>query len=255
MLEATLAAASGFALASAGVYLVVGRAVQQRDVSPAHRRANRMFALWWWCLAAVSALGGLGSLAAGLGWLGGVGTYTAITLAALLLLCLALLGLLFYLLYLFTGRSRLLAPLAASYAALFLALLALVLAAGPSAVEVTRWGARLAYAHPPSAALGAAVGIGLLMPQALAALAYLALARKLPDRPRRARVEMVSLSIFLWFVSSLAASLAGLGSSDAWQVASRAISLAAALTILAAYRPTPWMQRHWGLQAVPRRSG
>jgi len=254
MVEASLVAASAFAEASGLLYLFVGWAVQDRAVGREHRRANDLFALWWWGLAALSILGGIVSLAAALGFRD-VAAFSVFTAVALLLLCIALLGLLSYLLYLFTGRNGLLLPLAVGYGAFYVAMLALLAAAGPDGVEVTHWGAKLTFARPIAPAFAAALGVGLLLPQALCALAYLRLARRLEDRAQRHRVEMVAVSIFLWFLSSLFASAAGLGQSDAWQVLSRCISLAAALTILGAYRPTPWMQRHWGLQAVPRRAG
>ncbi|MCA1813024.1 MAG: hypothetical protein LC624_03615 [Halobacteriales archaeon] len=255
MVQATLLVSAGFAFVSGIVYSVVGQAVRQRAVGEAHRRANFMFALWWWSLAALSIINFASALSAAAGLVPSVPLLVAVSDTTLLLLCVALMGLLYYLLYLFTGRAGLLAPIVAVYLGVFLLLLWLIAASDPVGVEVARWGTRLTYADPPSSALGVALAVGLLLPQALGALAYLNLARRLEDRAQRTRVEMVSVSILLWFLSSLAGSAAGLGQNDAWQVASRCISLAASLTILAAYRPTPWMQRHWGLETLlPRRA-
>lgn len=59
----------------------------------------------------------------------------------------------------------------------------------------------------------------------------------------RYRIGMVSGTLVLWFSSSITASLVGLSRNEAWSLASRFISLTAALLILIAYRPPGPLRR------------
>ena len=92
----------------------------------------------------------------------------------------------------------------------------------------------------------------LLGPQMVAAVAYARLFTKVHDRTQRYRIAMLTGSILVWFGTSAAVG----ATSDpqevnvAWQVMSRLLSIAAALAILAAYRPPRWVQRRYAIRSL-----
>jgi hypothetical protein len=230
-----------FALASAAVFGLVARTVHRRPVSPDARAARNAFVAWWACLSflsIVSALLLMPFVPAD------VPLFLEATIASLLLLCAGLCGLQFYLVYLYTNSRRSLVPLMVGYLALFGLLLFVTLKSGPFHVETTAWGPQLKGATDLQGTPVAWVVLVLFLgPTLLGAGAYLSLYRKVADPMQKRRILLVGLSILLWFgTSGVGASLGAAALSDAWQVLSRAIALAAAGTIYYAYaglKPSP----------------
>lgn len=238
----TLLLAAAFALASAVVYIAVGAVVQRRPVSDRHRLANQLFAVWWYGLGLATAIGAVQNLLVGRGYRD-LDLFVTVTMVNLFLVCVALWGLLYYLLYLFTARRGLLGPLTVGYLAYYFWLQHLVYSAHPRAIEEHRWVVQVAYEHP-IVGLAATIAVLLLVgPQFLGAAALGTLYFRVTEREQRFRIAVVSVSIFVWFGSTLAVGLAKVGDNDVWQLTSRAIGLASALAILVAYRPPEALRR------------
>lgn len=249
MTVTTLYAAAGVAVAIAAVYAYIGLRISQRRVSQESRSASRAFTAWWMGLSANTALGGLQALLAAAG-VTGIGPHITLTFVTFLVLSVALWGLLYYLVYLYTGSSGWMVPLAFFYLAYYLAIVGYLWQLGPQGVDVSGWTVSLSYAQEPTGPLATVLLVLLVGPQLLASLAYFSLIFKVQDRTRRYRVLLVSLAILTWFGSTLIASFTGAGGTDLWQIASRAIGLAAALSILAAYFPPRWVQDRFEIRKL-----
>lgn len=249
MVSSTLLAAALFAFVAAAVYAYVGDRLRRRRVSEEARLAAQLFSLWWLALAGATAITGLTHLAGALGNTD-LALHVTLTSVNLLLICAALWGLLYYLVYLFTGRKGAVVPLSVFYAAYYVSLVYYVTSSHPAAVELRRWQAALVYEQPLAGPLFTALVLLLVVPQIVGALAYFTLFFRVRDRTQRYRIGVVSWSIVLWFGSALVAAAAGLGQNDAWQVASRAIGLGAALAILMAYEPPGFLKRRLGVASI-----
>lgn len=252
---ATLVMGSVFSLGSAGIYAYVGSQIAGRTVSSAARLASAMFAIWWYGLAGVSFISGVLNLCAAAG-LRDLNLWLTFGMFNLLLLCAALGGLLYYLVFLYTGSRRALAPLAAFYALLYVALMYLVNLATPTHIEIGRWRAEVKYVEEFNQAYAILFVILLLVPQMLAALAYFSLFFQTTDLTQRYRIALVSGAIVLWFGVSLAVGFVGgreFSESDIWQVLSRVLSLLAPFMILVAYKPPKAWKRRFGLRSVEER--
>jgi hypothetical protein len=211
----------------------VGRTIQQRHVSAQARSAQLAFVAWWYGLAAVSAVGTVLALP---GFPLDLTLFLILTVVLLAVLCAALAGLLHYLVFLYTNRN-LLPALAAGYVALFALLIAFILMNHPDGLERTAQGPQLHYATPiGSGPLYVLVIVLFLVPPIAASLAYLSLYWKADDRMLKRRILLVSLSIAIWFGSSLVGLAPGAQQAGWWIVTSHVISLLAAATILYAYR-------------------
>jgi hypothetical protein len=167
-----------------------------------------------------------------------------------LALCIALWGLLYYLFYLFTGNSRYFGPLLVFYAVYYVLLIYYITASVPNNVEVGRWRAAVVYSQPLRGPFFVIIIALLLLPQVLGGLAYFTVFFRVTETTQRYRVLLVSWSIIIWFLSPLLALIGGVGETDAWQVLSRLIGLAAGLTILAAYLPPRWVKLRLGVLSI-----
>ena len=218
-------------LASATLFLLVGRAVYLRPVSTESVRARNAFVLWWSTLGLVTVIG---LVLQAPGFPLTVSAFLTVTIVILALLCVGLWGLLFYLLFLFTNRRDLAVPLAIGYVLYFAFLTYFIMAGDPTSVESTKWGHEIEYADPiESGPVYWAAILLLILPPFLAAGGYLSLYWKADQPVQKRRILLVSMSILVWFGSALVST--GAGESDAWRIVSRLIGLAAAATILYAY--------------------
>jgi hypothetical protein len=180
----------------------------------------------------------------------GLALFTTFTLVNLLAICVALYGLMYYLLFLFTGNRRLLGPLTVFYIAYYIFLVYYVLASVPVGVQVTRWNATLEYQNLITGPLCLIVLLLLVFPQIIGSLAYFTLYFRVQSPTQKYRVLLVSWSILIWFSSAFLASIVGLSQQDWWQVTSRLIGLGAALAILFAYLPPPWIKRRFNVSSI-----
>ena len=90
--------------------------------------------------------------------------------------------------------------------------------------------------------------------QIIGGLAYFTLYFRVSDVTQKYRILLVSWSIIIWFLSPYCARAGGLAEQDWWQLASRLIGLAAALTILMAYLPPRWLKQRYGIVSLMTRS-
>ena len=245
--QSTLLFSALFAVIAAGIYSYVGWRLGKRVISSAESRlAWVSFTVWWYGLAATTLIGGFLSLFGALG-LTSLPLFVTATYINILILCLALWGLLYYLIYLFTGNRRSLALSALFYTIYYILLVYYITASIPGDINVGRWSTTLVYRAPLTGPFFVIVLAMLLLPQIIGGLAYFSLYFRVPDVTQKYRVLLVSLSIIVWFLSPLIALAGGLAQQDWWQLASRLIGLAAALTILMAYLPPRWLKQRYGI--------
>jgi len=137
--------------------------------------------------------------------------------------------------------------LAVFYIIYYVLLVYYITASIPGNVNVGRWSTTLTYRAPLTGPFVVIVLALLLLPQIIGGLAYFSLYFRVSDVTQKYRVLLVSLSIVVWFLSPLFALAGGWAQQDWWQLASRFIGLAAALTILMAYLPPRWLKQRYGV--------
>jgi hypothetical protein len=248
--QPTLLFSALFAVTAASIYGYVGWRLGKRIVSsPEDRLAWGSFTVWWYGLAATTLIGGFLRLFGAFG-LTSLPLFVTATYINILISCVALWGLFYYLIYLFTGNRRLLIPSALFYMFYYTLLVYYITASIPDHVNVGRWDASLVYRAPPTGPLVAIVVAMLLFPQIVGGLAYFSLYFRVAEITQKYRVLLVSLSIIAWFLSPLLALAGGLAQQDWWELASRFIGLAAALSILMAYLPPRWLKQRYGVLSL-----
>lgn len=248
--QPTLLSSALFALTAAGIYSYIGWRLSQRVVPSSDARlAWSLFSVWWYGLATTTLITGSLSLLAALG-VSSLPLFVTATYVNILVICLALWGLLYYLIYLFTGNRRSFTFLAVFYIIYYIMLVYYITASNPSTVNVGRWSTTLVYRAPLTGPFFVALIILLLLPQIIGGLAYFTLYFRVPEITQKYRVLLVSWSIIIWFLSPLIALAGGQAQQDWWQLASRLIGLAAALTILMAYLPPRWLRERYGITSL-----
>lgn len=254
MLPPTLLMATVFAALTGVLYAYVGWRLQARQVSDDAKVAHGMFVLWWYALAATSFIGVATNVLYLVDRLP-IWLYQTISQVAILVLLAGLLGLLYYLVYLYTGNRRYLAPLVVLYLVMYGWVIALMYQIGPP-TELGDNGWAIVRLPKVDFNPGVSMAFVLLLigPQVVAAMAYAGLYRKAQDATQRYRIAMVAGSIVVWFGATLVASAlqasTGAGRSEAWQYASRALTVLGGLAILMAYRPPRSWQKRWGLRSI-----
>src|SRR5688500_15030852 len=128
-MDAIPAVAVVLSAASAALFVLVGRTVQQRDVSRDARSAQAAFVLWWYGLAAVTVVGAVQALP---GFPLDLELFLVMTVVLLFVLCAALGGLMHYLVFLYTSRNNFLPYLVVGYLAYFVVLLVYIMESGPT---------------------------------------------------------------------------------------------------------------------------
>ena len=245
--QSTLLFSALLAVTAASIYSYVGWRLSKRVISSAEARlAWEAFTVWWYGLAATTLIRGLLNLLGAVG-LTSLPLFIIATYLNILVTCIALLGLLYYLIYLFTGNRRSLLPLALFYIIYFVLLVYYITASAPGSVNVGRWNTTIAYDAPLTGPIFAILIGLLLLPQIIGGLAYFTLYFRVPEATQKYRILLVSWSIIVWFLSPLIALAGGLAQEDWWQLTSRFIGLAAALTILMAYLPPRWLKQRYGI--------
>jgi hypothetical protein len=253
-IQSTLLLSALFALVVACIYVYVGWRLSKRIVSSSEDWiAWTSFTVWWYGLAVTTLIGGLLNLFGALG-LTILPLFVTATYINLQVICVALWGLLYYLIYLFTGNNRLLVPLTIFYMIYYVLLVYYITASVPESINVDRWRTTLDYRTPLTGPLFVFLLVLLLLPQILGAFAYFTLYFRMSEVTQKYRILLVSWSIIIWFVSPVAALAGGLAEQDWWQLLSRLIGLAAALTILLAYLPPRWLKQRYGIISLSEES-
>jgi hypothetical protein len=246
-IQSTLLFSALLAVTAAGIYSYVGWRLSKRVISSSEARtAWQSFTIWWYGLAATTLISGLLNLFGAVG-LTSLPLFIIATYLNILVTCIALLGLLYYLIYLFTGNRRSLLPLVIFYMIYFVLLVYYITASAPGSVNVSRWNTTLTYRAPITGPFIGLLIVLLLLPQIIGGLAYFSLYFRVSEVTQKYRVLLVSWSIIVWFLSPVIALAGGLTQQDWWQLASRFIGLAAALTILIAYLPPRWLKQRYGI--------
>jgi hypothetical protein len=246
------AAANLLAAASAVVYCLVGLAVGRRNVSGEARVANRMFQLWWFGLATLTLYTPL-FFFLGLLHLDTLGVAVFLVEGVLLLLVVALAGLVYYLLYVYSGKTVVAWPVAIYHFVMAAWLQWLLIDAHPYAFVAPPGGGpkEFLYEHDFTGQPAQVwLGILLVLPVLLSAIAYFLLYFQVEGRTAKYRIAVVSGALVVWFGSGIVATLVGLSQSPAWQFASMTISLASSLMILMAYLPPRWVRTRLGVASI-----
>ena len=250
-IQSTLLLSTLFAVAAASIYAYVGWRLSRRVVASLQARiAWQSFTVWWYGLAVTTLIGGLLNLLGALG-LTILPLFVSATYINLLVICIALWGLLYYLIYLFTGNSRVLVPLAIFYIIYYVLLVYYITASNPESISVGRWRTTLSYHNILTGPLFVILIVLLLLPQIIGGFVYFTLYFRVREVTQKYRILLVSWSIIIWFLSPFVAIVGGLAQQDWWQLASRLIGLAAALTILMAYLPPRWLKQRYGIISLP----
>lgn len=232
---------SALLILTALVYAYVGRRILARPIEGDGRLAARLFGVWWFTLAGIQVLNATRTVLGAFD-VRDLAVHVTLMHAMLALLCIALASLLYYLIYLLTGSKGSLWAIMAGYVAYYLFIEWIVAAGAPSAVEISARGAEIVYARElpqPWTDIAAAL---LLGPPLVASIGYFSLFFRVPGRLQRYRIGLVSLTIFGWFMTSVAATSTGLSRVGWWPVAGAFIGLAAAGAIFAAYHPPRWIE-------------
>jgi hypothetical protein len=249
-IQSTLILSAVFALIATSIYAYIGWRLSKRVISSAESRvAWQFFTVWWYALAATTLIGGLLNLLGALGQTN-LALFVTANYVSLQLSCLALLGLFYYLIFLFTGNSRWLKPLVALYTIFYILIIYIVTASHPVDVILEPWSTPLDYEFPPAGPFVISLLVLLLASQLLGGLAYFTLYFQVPDVTQKYRILLVSWSIIIWFLSPFVGVALGLAEQDWWQLASRFLGLAAALTILMAYQPPQWLKQRYGILSL-----
>lgn len=196
MPSATLATAATLSIVAGLAYALVG----WRFAARAREGAGTpmaCFSLFWFAVAYYGLTDGLWSLAVpALDPPLAVGVtilYTK-TLAG----CVGFFGLVYYLAYVYTGDRKLLVPLAAFYALVYVLVLYAYVAADPVGQVVQPWRSGLVYANPGTF-LDTLSVLALFVPPLLAAIAYARLVTKAQDARQRRRILAVSAAFAAFF--------------------------------------------------------
>ena len=246
-IQSTLLLSTLFALVAASIYTYIGWRLSKRIVSSSEGRiAWQSFTVWWYGLAASTLIGGLLNLFGAVG-LTSLPLFVTATYINIQVSCIALLGIIYYLVYLFTGNSRWLLPLAILYTLYYILLVYYITASIPENVNIEPWSTTLAYRAPLTDPLLVLLVVLLVASQIIGGIAYFMLYFRVSDATQKYRILLVSWSIIIWFLSPFVGIATGLDKQDLWQVASRLIGLAAALTILMAYLPPQWIKQRYGV--------
>jgi hypothetical protein len=249
--QSTLLFSAFFALIAAGIYGYVGWRLGKRVISSAEARlAWWSFTVWWYGLAVTILIGGFKNLFGVVG-LTNLSLFVTTAYINILPACIALWGLLYYLIYLFTGNRRLLVPLAVFYIIYYILLVYYTTASIPDSVEVGRWSTTLINRAPLTGPFFVILAVLLLLPQIIGSIAYFTLYFQVTDVTQKYRILLVSGSMIIWLLSPYVALSGRLEQQDWWQIASRLIGLAAALTILMAYLPPRWVKQRYGIISLP----
>lgn len=236
-----LAFSALLSLASTALLAYAGALVLRRPASSDARLAHRMFATWWFSVAAVMLLAGAPTLLFLLG-VTSVPLHVAITYALAVPLTVALWALLYYLVYIYTGRRSAIWPLGGAYLVFFAFTLYYFSTFGQRRLETTGWTVLVVGDAVPPAWVSLTFATLLAVPILLVAIGYASLFFRTPHGPHRYRIALVSGAFLLWFGAVLLGFLLGWDREDWFPLVYQTPGVAAALMVVAAFRPPRWVR-------------
>lgn len=220
--------------------IYVGEITRRRHVAPEYRTPMYSFATWWYGFGV--ALGGfaLFNILALLG-IDEPALNLSVVLTQGLAGALALTGLGFYMAFLYWGRRVPLWPFAL-FATFFFAMhIYRSVSVAPFTIEVGRWQALPAAADPVREAAFRSVSHAVAFPLLIIILLYGSLFFRSHDKLVRYRIGLVT-GAFLLMASVVL--IGGVAAPDAWRAALyQGGAFLAALLVLVAYQPPPWIRR------------
>lgn len=242
-MSVTLLSSAVLSILAAFVLTWLGRVVSSRTGSTRGTQlAGSMFGLWWYALAASTAVSGFADLLVIFAD-APLRLRVGLELVNLVAICMGLAGLLFYLVFLYTGRPIWFWPLTIFYALYCGTLLRTLMRWEPVGVAVGAWETSVVYARSASEATTLWLLFLLIGPQLLASLALFALSTRLPASASRVRLLVVATAIFAWFGSTFLAMAFGVSSNPVWEVVALFIPLSVGAGVLLVHRPPPWLER------------
>lgn len=238
-------------IAAALVYAYVGRLLLRRQLEGDAALANRLFGIWWIALA-VLQIEALVPIVGGYLGIADLPLYEANTYVTLLTLTVAIWAIVYYFAFLLTGSRRWFLPITILYAFVYAYVTYLAAIPTYTSVVFSDQGARLAPQPQIAPGLVAPFIVAILGPPIVGALGYFRLFFRVEGATQRYRIGLVSVTILLWFASSLVGNALGSGttSTPMWHIFTSALGLVAALVILAAYQPPRWIRERWGIETV-----
>lgn len=242
-----LAVTAAIATATALMFAYVAWRLGKRTVTdPDAAAAFRLFRLWW-LAAAVAGLAAPVRIALYLGGLLPPWAYLASEHVVVLMACGGLAALIGNLAYLHWGDRRKWVGIAVAYAVLAVALIAYLDWLGqPVAIRDDGWTLAPESARAAPLVVSIAAICLLVGPPMAGAIGYLLLLRHAPDATARYRIILLSVSLFLWFGSTVLTVALGLRGLAAFALG-QGMAVASACAALAAYDP-PKLVRERGVQ-------
>lgn len=229
---------AGLVFATSAVFARVGSAVWNRPAPRGSTRIPRIFALWWFALAAFLAANGGFFVAGEITTISPeLVTTTSIALAAIL--CFGLSCVLSYVSFLVTGRRRAM-KLAAAYYALAFVWTLYVLMSSDSPLNA---GTSMRVDIAPDGNIVRGLAAVLFVPQLLGGIAFGAIYFRVKHRALRYRIGLIAAALGLIALAIALAPSVHLAPAE-WWFASRVATLASALAALGAYSP-PAIVRRW----------
>ncbi|MFA5862464.1 MAG: hypothetical protein WDA16_12290, partial [Candidatus Thermoplasmatota archaeon] len=176
---------------------------------------------------------------AGFGWTD-VRTFAVVRILTTTFLCGATWGLAYYVSYLYTGRTSVRLALGIYFIATYALLVSTFALSAAVSVRVGMYDTQIVYSPPIDPRVFVVVLALLSVPQFVAAMAFLALALRANDPPRRYRIVLVGASLIVWLGASL---VAGRDLDTPLLLVRPVIGVLASLLVVLAYAPPAWVVR------------
>lgn len=243
-----------FQALTAALYAFVGWTISRRHIAGEAQFAFRAFAFWWVGLSGLTLVGVLNTALYVLG-VRDVALYLTITHFLLIVLCAACWGLTYYLAFLFSGDRRWLTPTIVYWIVFYVGLVYLVTALHPIGVKQVGNAVQIDYGSEIPRSAGLTLGIALVAPILVGAIAYARLFFRVDDITQRYRIGLVSMSLVGWFFTSLLGSVVTVGDHPLsqqpwWTYVARIVGFVASVVILMAYRPPSWIRHRFGIRGL-----
>jgi hypothetical protein len=235
MPTATLALSLALTLGTSALLAYAGALILRRPTDEEAKRALRLFAVWWFSVAAVVLLGGSATILS-LAGVDSIRLQTALSYLTAVPLTLALWSLLYYLIFIYTGRPSAIWPLTLAYGVFFAFEMFYFSSFGDRSFQETPYSIRLVAARQPPAWVSVTFGLLLAVPILFVVVGYASLWFRTQEPDVRRRIGLVSSAFALWFGVVLAAFLLGWDRQDWFPLVYQAPGVVAGALVVTAYR-------------------
>lgn len=249
MSSTTLALGATLTVLEGLTYVFVAERRRTRSIVGSRGLALVCFVAFWYTSGANKILAAGANYAAAFDRLS-LNLYVSTLLINFALLAVGLGCLLYYLLFLFTGKRRILYPVAVTYILYYFVLTYTLINGQPTIIHEGTWRISHEGTRAASGPLQLLNLVLLAVPQTVGALMLLAVRGRSQDPTLRYRLALVPLALVAWTIGIVLVGLPGFYDSAAMQFSSRAIGALAALITLAAYEPFSWVRRRYGVHGL-----